>query len=85
MEAARLRRQDDVIRDLALAWHTAAFQRQKKLPSLQRLVRQVAARTPGPPQSPAQLKSALSVLSEQYGIPLRKRNRANEKGVRRGQ
>jgi hypothetical protein len=69
-EAARERQRLQVRRDLSLAWHIEAMQRQKKLPSLITLL---SEREPG--QTVGQQKAMLTMLSEQYGFPLRTRKR----------
>jgi len=69
VEVARLCRQDAADRDITLAWHVEALHRQKKLPSLKTLVRRVGVSVR---QSAVQMRSALSVMSAQYGIPIRK-------------
>lgn len=54
-------------RDLVLAWHMAAMSRMKTIPALQTLLARRDRR-----QSSQQQRGALQMLSEQYGIPLRK-------------
>jgi hypothetical protein len=62
-------RRDAHDRDMQLAWHVAALSRQPRLPPLRRLLarRHVAGQTRG------EVRTALSALSQQYGIPLRVR------------
>lgn len=62
---------------MSLAWHIAALHRQKKLPSLKSLL----AKQPRQRQNPKQLRSALTLMSAQLGIPLR---RASKKVIRGG-
>lgn len=68
-------------RDLALAWHVAAFQRQQRLPSLRDLLRQVAAKS-GLKQSVGEMRSALRVIAEQFGSRLQTVNLAEERARR---
>jgi hypothetical protein len=71
MEAARLRQQDEADRVIALAWHIEALRRTKKLPALRTLLKETAQR----PQTLAQQKAVIHILSAQMGIPLRKVSR----------
>lgn len=52
---------------MALAWRIAALERQKTLPRLETLLSKRTGR-----QTAAEQRGMLQVLSEQYGIPLRK-------------
>lgn len=63
-------------RDVSIAWHMAALQRQKKLPALKTLLRQGER---GEQQTASQHRAALAVLSEQYGLPLRKASQRKKK------
>lgn len=70
--AARQRWHDDYQQTLILAWHVAAFQRQKKIPGLKDLLKR--AETSAAPQKPptmAQQKAQLVMLSEYLGRSLR--------------
>jgi len=77
-EAARLKSVDDYRRDVTQAWNFArcyAMVKSKKgLPPLKKLLEEVKDKDAikGDRQDAKQIKSALSVLSQQYGIPLRK-------------
>jgi hypothetical protein len=77
--AARLRRLDEENSRITLAWHGVRIYAQamhdKRVPKLTRLL---IREGPERPQSAKQLVSALHVLSQQYGIPLRKA-RASER------
>jgi hypothetical protein len=66
---------------MSLAWHVEAMRRQKKLPALRTLLLRARAATP---QTVGQMRAALSVLSAQYGIPMRKVAK-RPKGARRGE
>lgn len=55
-------------RDVALAWHTEMFARQKTLPSLASLLRKTQAPRP---QTLKEQHTMLQILSTQYGLPLR--------------
>lgn len=66
--AAKERLEQSVQRDLALAWHIEALHRQKQLPELSRLLRRHQRR----PQTIAEQRGVLEMLSAQMGIPLRK-------------
>jgi len=61
-------------RDVSLAWHVAALMRQEKLPTLKSLVMASGSAPKG-----VALKAQLQSLSEHLGIPMRKRNTANER------
>jgi len=75
--AARERRKDEMDRDITVAWHTVRIyfeaKSKKRLPSL---TSQLTRQTGDGKQSRGQLKSMLGVLSEQYGIPLRRAGKA---------
>lgn len=72
--AARERARDDYRRDVTLAWNIVRVyiktKNDKRMPSVQQLLGS-EGRTKDR-QNVAQLKSALTILSGQYGIPLRK-------------
>jgi hypothetical protein len=72
--AARLRAEDDDRRSVTLAWHTVRIyiktKANKRLPSLQELLRQTERPVK---QTPRQMFVALSAVSQKYGIPLRER------------
>jgi hypothetical protein len=74
--AARRRRTYEAGRDVTVAWHAVRLwlevNNKKRLPSLESQLPKVDGSAPRP-QSSSQLRSALVVLSEQYGIPLRTR------------
>jgi hypothetical protein len=61
-------RRDQHDRDISLAWHMAALERQKKLPALKSLLGRGGDRR----QTVAEQRNVLHMLSEQYNIPLRK-------------
>ena len=61
------RQQYEHERDVALAWRVAALSRQEKLPKLETLLSQRSPR-----QTAREQRGQLQVLSEMYGIPLRK-------------
>ena len=67
LEAARTRQHRAYQRDVSLAWHVEALHRQKTLRPLAELLAPQGNR-----QSAAQQKAVLTVLSEQYGLPMRK-------------
>ena len=64
-EIGMRRRRDEMERDITLAWRIAMLQRQERIPELRTLL-------PRQKQSPAALVTALQVISEQYGIPIRR-------------
>jgi hypothetical protein len=65
---ADTRRLDEHDRDMRLAWHIAALQRQKKLPDEKKLrARRVRGR-----QTLREQFMVVKTLSEQYGIPVRR-------------
>ena len=74
-EAARRRQEYDNARDVTVAWHTVRLwvvtKSKKQLPSLKSQLELNGRRANGR-QSAGQIRNVLSVLSEQYGIPLRK-------------
>jgi hypothetical protein len=65
--AGKRRREDAHDRDVALAWRIESLARHKTLPKLETLLSKRSER-----QTAAQQKGQLHVLSEMYGIPLRK-------------
>lgn len=67
-EAARRRQSAEQDRLITTAWYVAAFSRQNKLPALSTVLQRQSG-----PQSVGQMKAALAMLSEQYGIPLRQK------------
>jgi hypothetical protein len=73
--AARRRRAYDAARDVTVAWHAVRLwvevNNRKKLPSLASQLPQTGATARR--QTVGQLRSSLVILSEQYGIPLRRR------------
>jgi hypothetical protein len=62
-------RRDEHDRDISLAWHVAALERQKKLPALKTLLAKGGRERV---QTVAEQRDMLHMLSAQYGIPLRK-------------
>ena len=66
---AKRRREEQRILALSQAWHTAAFQRMKTLPSLDSLVRRLQTRGI---QTRSEQLSTLQLLSARYGIPLQR-------------
>lgn len=75
--AARLRAKDDYRRDVTLAVNIVAVyvktKNDKRVPSVRSMLGPDAGDTkPTPQQRVKQVHAALIVLSEQYGIPLRK-------------
>lgn len=56
-------------RDVTVAWLTAAFERQKKLPELHSLL---TIRSTRERPTIEQQRSMLTMLSERYGFPMRK-------------
>lgn len=70
MVVAQQRMERERVRDLTLAWTIEAMHRQKTLPSLRSLLdkSQIATEV----QTLEQQRTALYMLSLQYGIPLRK-------------
>lgn len=54
---------------MSLAWHTAAFHRVEKLPKLETVLQSV--RRSGP-QTPAEQRTMIHILSDQLGIPLKR-------------
>lgn len=64
---AHQRRDDERDVAMALAWHVAALSRAKKLPELRTLLSKARR-----PQTVDEQKSMLNILSQQYGIPLRR-------------
>jgi hypothetical protein len=74
--AARKRTVAEASRDVTVAWHTVRLwvevQSKKKLPSLASQLPKADTKAANRPQ---QLKAALAIVSEQYGIPLRTRRR----------
>lgn len=69
-KAAKLRATDRYNRDVQSAWLGAALNRapkNKKLPALKSLLAQATNK----PQSVDELRSALAVMSGQYGIPMK--------------
>lgn len=79
MDAARQRRQDDLERDLVLAWQIKRMELEtehlKRLPDLASLLRQMrtvpAARPPQ--QTEAQMRAQIYMLSQYLGIPVKVR------------
>jgi hypothetical protein len=65
--AAMERRTDQRDRDLYMAWHVEALSRQKKMPTLESLLRKKSSAA----QSVSQMRDVLATLSKQYGIPLK--------------
>lgn len=59
----------DAKRDTTLAWMTAAFERQKRLPNLKNLLDSIGAPKV---QTIGELRAAVQHLSEVYGLTLRK-------------
>lgn len=59
---------DAIERDLSLAWQVNALMRAKKLPTLRSLLEDRHIKR----QSAKQIAGILEVMSEQYGIPLKK-------------
>lgn len=55
-------------REIVLAWNTAALSRAKKLPALKTLLAQSHQKV----QTMGEQRAMLALLSERYGIPLRK-------------
>lgn len=74
--AARLRRMDEMDRDVTVAWHVNRLkfeaQAKKRLPSLKSQLVDRGAVSNGGRQTASQIRSALVVMSGMYGIPLRK-------------
>jgi hypothetical protein len=72
-EAARLQREDEHDRDVVLAYHIVHIyvktQNDKRMPTLSTLLH--GARRSSGRQSIAAQRSALQMLSQKYGIPLR--------------
>lgn len=66
---AKRRREEQRILALSQAWHTAAFERMKTLPSLDSLVKRLVS---GGKQTPAEQRTTLHMLSARYGIPLQR-------------
>lgn len=62
--------EDESARDLKLAWSVEWMRRQEKLPRLQDLLAK-GRKTGSTAQPLAAQRTALAMLSEQYGIPLR--------------
>lgn len=77
MEAAKLRRADDMDRDLILAWQIERVRilaaNKHALPPIRQLLDEMHQTSDR--QTPEQLKTQLTILSQQLGIPLRKRTR----------
>lgn len=69
------REEREMQREVALAWRTAAFygelQATGKLPSLADVLARMKAKPDATPQKPVDILSQLSVLSKQYGVPMR--------------
>lgn len=68
-EAAEKRAQFDRERDMVLAWHTAAFKRVEKMPSLHTVLMRM--RMSGGAQTFEQMKANLQMISQLTGIPIR--------------
>jgi hypothetical protein len=66
--------QDASDRAMTSAWLTAMLTRSKKLPALKTLLAQAKVRRDRP-QSVGEQRAMLHMLSQQYGIPLRKGKR----------
>ena len=66
---AKERRANEREAALSLAWHTAAFHRVEKLPKLETILQK--ARRSGP-QTPAEQRTMIHILSDQLGIPVRR-------------
>jgi hypothetical protein len=73
-----MRYQDRSERDTLLAWQVAALSRAKTLPHPRTLVNRGGVR-----QTVEQQRAALAVLSEQYGIPLRRKGEPVKEPQRR--
>lgn len=75
IEAARLRRQDEHNRDIVHAWHVVAIyastRKHGRLPDVKRLLSQSKEQGGGSQQTVGQLRSALALLSAQYGPPVK--------------
>lgn len=69
---ARDRRRLEARRDVSLAYLTAKYVRGSRLPTLASELEQLDRATTGGDQTIEQQRSALAVLSEQTGIPLRR-------------
>lgn len=64
--AAHKRRRDEHERDVTIAWYTAAFERQRKLPDLRTVLGTQVK------QSPEQMKTMLGIMADAYGMKLRR-------------
>jgi hypothetical protein len=64
---AQQRIDDERDKAISLAWHVAALSRTKKFPELRTLLKKRNR-----PQSVPEQKAMLHILSEQYGIPLKR-------------
>ena len=69
-------RRDEYDRDMRVAWHVAYLSSLKKLPTLRSLQARASHGSRGPARGSrgqsAQHRAAVTMLSEQYGIPLRR-------------
>jgi hypothetical protein len=65
--AGKQQRDDERDRDVTLAWRIAALDRYKTLPKLETLLKRTGR------QTAAEQRGMLTLLSAQYGIPLRQR------------
>lgn len=78
--AARKRELRQARRDVTVAWHTVRLwvevKGRKRLPSLKSQLPKDGPTRGG--QTGRQLRSMLGILSEQYGIPLRRRRRTTK-------
>lgn len=73
---AQQRQEDERDRDTSLAWLIASLSRAKKVPDLRVLL----ARGKRRKQTVGEQKTMLHMLSEQYGIPLRRQRTRVKRG-----
>jgi hypothetical protein len=70
-EAATVRRRDEAVRDITIAWYVAMLSRQEKVPSLQSLLSDKPTKAKSQGQTRDEQRRMLKHLSEYYRIPLR--------------
>lgn len=70
--AAKRRIEDDYDRGITLAWCSLALRRTKTLPKLETLLI-AQQRQDDQPQTLAQMRASLQMLSDYYKIPLRRK------------
>jgi len=71
---AKQRALHDAERDLSLAWHIAAFERQKRLPDLAEVIGRIRGQAQQK-QPVAEMKEVVHAMASVYGLKVRKGRR----------